>query len=339
MSIQPLTVSESDFPSLAGIKVLLGVSSSIAAHRALDLASLLRKAGAEVRAVLTESVPHLIGPAAFDAITHQRTITSLWGSGHEGEMDHLAVTKWADVFVVCPATANVIGTLANGVAADALGTFAVAWNKRPLLIAPAMNPEMYRNSAVQANLKTLQQRGHEIIEPVVGPTACDDVGKGRLAPVEMIFDRIVDQIHRGQSLAGKTVLITSGPTREFADDVRCITNPSTGKQGAAIAQEAISRGARVIFVTGPVSIPLPQGLDKVRRITSADEMLAAVLEELPAIDIAIFAAAVSDWKPVDRMRGKEKKSSRAGEVEMKLVRTPDIAATANKKRQGDQVFI
>lgn len=339
MSIQELPASGSDFPSLTGTRVLLGVSASIAAHRALDLASLLRKAGAEVRAVLTESVPHLVGPAAFDAITHQRTITSLWGSGHEGEMDHLAVTKWADVFVVCPATANVIGTLAHGIAADALGTFAVAWNKRPLLIAPAMNPEMYRNGAVQANLKTLADRGHEIIEPVVGPTACDDVGKGRLAPVELIFDRIVEQVRCGQSLAGKTVLITSGPTREFADDVRCITNPSTGKQGVAIAEEAMARGARVVFITGPVSIPLPAGLGKVLRVTSADEMLAAVLAELPTIDVAVFAAAVSDWKPADRIRGKEKKASKSGEVEMKLVRTPDIAATANKHRNDDQIFI
>ncbi|MCC6547645.1 bifunctional phosphopantothenoylcysteine decarboxylase/phosphopantothenate--cysteine ligase CoaBC [Candidatus Sumerlaeota bacterium] len=339
MSIQMLPVSGSDGPMLPGVKVLLGVSSSIAAHRALDLASLLRKAGAEVRAVLTEAVPHLIGPAAFDAITHQRTITSLWGSGHEGEMDHLAVTKWADVFVVCPATANVIAELAHGIAHDALGTFAVAWNKRPLLIAPAMNPEMYRNSAVQANLGALAERGHEIIEPVVGPTACDDVGRGRLAPVELIFDRIVDQIRRGQTLSGKTILITSGPTREFADDVRCITNPSTGKQGVAIAQEAMARGARVVFVTGPVSIPLPKGLHKIRRVTSADEMLAAVLEEQPAIDIAVFAAAVSDWKPADRMHGKEKKTSKDGEVEMKLVRTPDIAATANRRRTEGQVFI
>jgi phosphopantothenoylcysteine decarboxylase/phosphopantothenate--cysteine ligase len=335
-------MTDPDPTLLSGVKILLGVSSSIAAHRALDLASLLRKAGAEVRAVLTANVPNLIGPAAFDAITHQRTITSLWGSDHAGEMDHLAVTKWADVFVVCPATANTIAVLATGLAADALGTFAVAWNKGPILIAPAMNPEMYRNAAVQANLQTLIARGHQVIEPVVGPTACDDVGKGRLVPVELILERIVAQVRGGvspKSLAGKRVLVTSGPTREFADDVRCITNPSTGKQGLAIALAARARGAEVVYITGPSAVAIPGNLGKVRRIVSADEMLAAVLEELPACDVAIFAAAVSDWKPAERIAGKEKKTAVADAMELKLVRTPDIAATANRQRRPGQVFI
>lgn len=335
-------MTEPDCHPLAGVKVLLGVSSSIAAHRALDLASMLRKAGAEVRAVLTENVPKLIGPAAFDAITHQRTITSLWESDHAGEMDHLAVTKWADVFAIVPATANTIGVLAHGLAHDALGTFAVAWNKRPILIAPAMNPEMLRNPAVQANLRTLIERGHEIIEPVVGPTACDDVGKGRLAPVELIFDRIVEQITRAESgrpLAGQRILITSGPTREFADDVRCITNPSTGKQGLALAAAARDRGAEVILVTGPTTLPMPAGLAAIRRVVSADQMLAAVLDELPRMDIAIFAAAVSDWKPADRLIGKAKKSDGEAAMSLDLVRTPDIAATANRQRRPEQVFV
>lgn len=324
--------------SLEGRHILLGVSASIAAHRALDLASNLRKRGAAVRAVLTPNTTHLIGAAAFDAITGQRTITSLWDSSHAGEMDHLAVTKWAELFIICPATADSLATLAHGIAGDALGTFAVAWNKAPLLIAPAMNPEMWRNSAVQANIALLRERGHLIIEPVVGPTACEDVGKGRLAPLDEIESAIERQLSGAEfSLAGKHVLITCGPTREFADDVRCITNPSTGRQGFALATEAKAAGARVTVVCGPTSVAAPPCIDKLVPVVSADEMLAAVLAELHDVDIAIFAAAVSDWKPAERLAGKLKKS--AEEMEIRLVRTPDIAAEANAHRRPGQLFV
>lgn len=324
--------------SLEGRRILLGVSASIAAHRALDLASNLRKQAAAVRAVLTPNTTKLVGAAAFDAITGQRTITSLWDSSHAGEMDHLAVTKWAEVFVVCPATADALATLAHGIASDALGTFAVAWNKGPILIAPAMNPEMWRNVAVQANVALLRDRGHIIIEPAVGPTACEDVGRGRLAPVEEIQGAIERQLSGATlSLVGKRVLITCGPTREFADDVRCITNPSTGRQGFALAAEAKAAGAHVTVVCGPSSVVAPACIDKLINVVSADEMLAAVLDELPATDVAIFAAAVSDWKPVERLDGKLKKS--ADEMSIQLVRTPDIAAEANKHRRPGQLFV
>ena len=325
---------------LSGKRVLLGVASSISAYRALDLASMLRKAGAEVRAVLTENVRHLVGVAAFDAITHQRTITTLWESSHAGQMDHLETTKWADIFVICPATANTLAVLAHGLAGDALGTLAVAWNKRPLLIAPAMNPEMWRNVATQANIQILEERGHRFIGPVEGPTACDDVGKGRLAPVEDLYDAIVAEMQRGAGrLSGKRVLITGGPTREFADDVRCITNPSTGRMGLALAAEAAREGAEVVLVTGPATLDVPESIGSVRRVVTADEMLAAVMEELPRIDMAIFAAAVSDWKPADRQAGKLKKTGAEEEMSLRLVRTPDIAAEANKRRRDGQVFV
>ena len=327
---------------LRGARVLLGVSSSIAAHRALDLASLLRKQGAEVRAVLTANVPNLIGAAAFDAITHQRTITSLWDSPTAGEMDHLAVTKWAEVFVVCPCTANTLAVLAHGIASDALGTFAIAWNKSSLLIAPAMNPEMWRNAAVRANVETLRERGHVFVGPVEGRTACDDDGAGRLAPVESIASAVAEQL-RGRAgkgpLAGRTILITSGPTREFADHVRCITNPSTGRQGIALAREATRQGANVILVLGPTSVVVPGEIGHTIRVTSAEEMLAAVLENLPTADATIFAAAVSDWRPVDFLSGKAKKEDGEREMTLRLERTPDIAATANQRRRPGQVFV
>lgn len=323
--------------SLRGLRILLGVSSSIAAYRALDLASMLRKAGAEVRAVLTENVQHLVGAAAFDAITHQRTITTLWDSQHAGGMDHLEATKWADIFVICPATANTLAVLAHGLGGDALGTLALAWNKTPLLIAPAMNPEMWRNGATQANVKVLKERGHEFAGPVTGATACDDVGLGRLAPMEDVYTRIQEIAARHKDFAGRRILVTAGPTREFADDVRCITNPSTGKMGIAVAEEAARRGAEVVLVLGPTVLEASERIG-VRRIVSAEEMLKTVLEELPGIDIAVFAAAVSDWKPAERKPGKMKKAE-TREMSIQLVRTPDIAAEANKKRAPGQVFI
>lgn len=319
--------------------MLIGVSSSISAYRALDVASVLRKCGAEVRAVMTDDAAKLVSPKAFDAITHQRTIVSLWGGEHAGEMDHLAVTKWADVFAIIPATGNTLASMAHGLAADALGTFVLAWNKSPLLIAPAMNPEMWRNAATQANVRILEERGHRLIGPCEGRMACDDVGKGRLAPVEELCQAIADALSSApQSLKRKQILITAGPTREFADDVRCITNPSTGRQGFALAEEARSRGAKVTLVLGPTPLA-PPAVEKLIPVVSADEMLAAVLEELPACDAAIFSAAVSDWKPAERHGGKEKKASVSHETVLKLMRTPDIAEAANRHRKPGQIFV
>lgn len=327
-------------PDLSGLKVLLGVSSSISAYRALDVASALRKSGAEVRAVMTADATKLVSAAAFDAITHRRTITSLWGSDHAGEMDHLDVTKWADVFAIVPATGNTLATIAHGLATDALGTFVLAWNKRPLLIAPAMNPEMWRNVATQANVEILRSRGHVFIGPDNGRMACDDIGIGRLASVEELCRAITDYSSiSSRKLKGKRILITAGPTREFADDVRCITNPSTGKQGFALAEQAMAEGAEVILVLGPTPLDPPKGLHKLIRIDTAEAMLSAVLEELPSIHIAIFSAAVSDWKPAERYDGKEKKTEVADEMTMRLIRTPDIAATANLKRKPEQIFV
>ncbi len=323
---------------LTGRRILIGVSSSIAAHRALDLASMLHKSGAEVRAVLTPNVPNLVGPAAFDAITHHRTIVTQWGNYHAGDMDHLSATKWADFFVICPATANTLATLAHGLAQDALGTFAVAWNKRPLLIVPAMNPEMWRNAAVAANAALLRERGHEFLGPVSGPTACDDVGPGRMVDIADVYTAIVGRLSSGDSLAGRRVVVTAGPTREFADDVRCITNPSSGRMGFALVEELRAAGAEVVLVLGPTPLNPPGGV-AVRRVITADEMLAVVLEELPRADAVFFSAAVSDWRPAERHHGKEKKTEAGGEMTMRLVRTPDIAATAHENRRPGQVFV
>lgn len=331
------------------MNLLLGVTSSIAAVRAIDLASRFRKSGHAVRVVMTQNATQLIQPAAFEAITGHRVVTTLWGGGHEGEMDHLDLTKWADVFAIVPATANALGVLAHGLAPDALGTFAVAWNKSPLLLAPAMNPEMWRNAAVQANVSTLRARGHRFVGPVVGEVACGDFGAGRLAPVEEIEAAILELAPRettgaplasARPLAGRTVLITSGPTREFADDVRFISNPSSGRMGMELARAARNAGARVHLVTGPTEQPIPDGLASVSRIESAEQMLSEVVVRLPEADAVVFAAAVSDWRPAVRQAGKLKKEAMSSSaMALELVRTPDIALEAGKHRRAGQVFL
>ncbi len=325
----------------SGLRLLLGVSSSIAAYRALDVASTVIKGGGEVRAVLTPNATNIVGPAAFDAITEKRTVVSLWNSESSGDMDHLAATKWANVFCIAPASANTLARLAVGLADDALSTFAIAWPK-PLVVAPAMNPTMFQHSTVQQHVRTLAERGHTIVGPAHGKTACGDVGVGRLADVEDILIAIVDHLRATRdipALAGRHIVITSGPTREFADPVRCLTNPSTGRMGVALARQAAAAGAQVTLVLGPSDVAVPEGLANVERVVTAEDMRDAVLKHLPTADAAIFAAAVSDWKPAERVEQKAKKESGPEEMTMRLVRTPDVALEASKHRKQGQIFI
>jgi phosphopantothenoylcysteine decarboxylase/phosphopantothenate--cysteine ligase len=325
----------------SGLRLLLGVSSSIAAHRALDVASTVIKGGGEVRVVMTPTATRLVGAAAFVAITGRPVITSLWESAHPGEMDHLASTKWANVFCIAPATAATLARLATGLADDAVATFALAWPK-PLVIAPAMNPTMYASIPVQEHVATLHSRGHRLVGPVEGLTACGDNGLGRMSSVEDILIAIVEAFRAGTnlpSLEGRRLLITSGPTREFADPVRCITNPSTGRMGVALARAALACGGSVVLVTGPCELPMPAGAIQVERITTAEEMRDVVLAHLSKATDVIFAAAVSDWRPETRMREKQKKDSVADEMVLRLVRTPDVAGEAAKHRRAGQVFV
>jgi len=325
----------------SGLKLLLGVSSSIAAYRALDIASTIIKGGGEVRAVLTTNAGKLAGPPAFQAITGKPVLTSLWENPAPGEMDHLAATKWANVFAIVPATANTLAKLVVGMADDALSTLAVAWPK-PLVIAPAMNPTMYQHVTVQSNVATLRGRGHRLVGPAHGRTACGDVGQGRLADLEDILIAIVEAFREASArpdLSGVRVLVTSGPTREFADPVRCITNPSTGRMGIALARQAMACGARVRLVTGPCELALPENLAEVARVTTAEEMRDATLRMLPDSDVVIFAAAVSDWRPAQVAAEKAKKEAGPSETTIRLVRTPDVAAEANSRRGPGQFFV
>ncbi len=330
---------------LEGRRVLLGVSSSIAVYRSLDIVSQLVKRGARVQVIMTEEAAEIVRPIAFETLSRQRAVTSLWDRPHAYEMEHLEWTKWAEVMVVAPATGNVIGKLAHGIADDALTTAVLAW-PGPLLIAPAMNPTMWQNPIVQENVESLRGRGVEFIGPVVGSTACGDVGEGRMASVEAILNRVVARLmateakpvggakpasESGSSrgslspLRGQRVLVTSGPTREFLDPVRYLSNPSSGKMGHAIAAEAVCRGASVVLVHGPVTVPPPPGLAESVAVTTAREMYNAVVHRAPGIDIGIFAAAVSDWRPAEPSDRKLKKESVGESIEVRFVRNPDIA--------------
>ncbi|MCB2153248.1 bifunctional phosphopantothenoylcysteine decarboxylase/phosphopantothenate--cysteine ligase CoaBC [bacterium] len=325
----------------SGLRLLLGVSSSIAAYRALDIASSVVKGGGEVRAIMTPNATCLVAPAAFEAITGNRVVSSLWESAAPGEMDHLAATKWANVFAIAPATAATIARLAHGLADDALSTLAVAW-PRPLVVAPAMNPTMFQHATVRQNLETLRSRGDLIVGPDQGATACGDVGIGRLAMVDDILISIVDCLRENREfpdLRGKNVLITSGPTREFADPARCLTNPATGRMGVALARQALRAGARVRVVSGPCELNFPPGLASLDLIVTAEQMRDTVLEHLPKSDAVIFAAAVSDWRPAEPATRKAKKEGAPEELTMRLIRTPDVAGSAAEHRLPGQVFV
>lgn len=329
---------------LDGRRVLLGVCSSIAVYRALDIVSQLVKRGAQVQVVMTAEATELVRPLAFETISRHRVVTSLWERPHAYEMEHLEWTKWAEVMVVAPATANAIGKIAHGIADDALTTAVLAWPGR-LLLAPAMNPTMWQSVALQENVARLRDRGVEFVGPVTGSTACGDIGLGRMASVEEILERIVAALKSSppppstpaktraagtSPLCGKRVVITSGPTREFFDPVRFLSNPSSGKMGHALAAEAAARGAVVTLIHGPVSIPPPPCVEEIVAVTTAQEMCDAVMDRAGRTDVAIFAAAVSDWRPAERMEKKQKKEGAGERIEIALVRNPDIALQSLK---------
>ncbi len=328
-----------------GVNILIGVSASVAAHRALDLASALRKAGHEVAAVFSDHAPQLLSPLAMEAVTGRRVVTSLWDQHQGGSMDHLALTKWADLFVVVPATANTLANLALGIGSDAMGTMALAWPQtRPLILCPAMNPTMYAHPVVQQHQSTLESRGALFIGPVDGDTACRDVGLGRLAPVDMILESILSFYRLPRiDLRGQTVLVTGGPTAEPIDPVRQITNPSTGRMAIALAQEAHRAGAEVLLVLGPTSLPTPASANRleIHRIRTAQEMAECVARLQPRANALIFAAAVADWTPANPAEGKLRKETLAPDasITIELVRTPDVALQAHQERRPGQIMV
>ena len=305
------------------MKIVLGVSGGIAAYKAPELVRRLQDAGAEVRVVMTPNATRFVSPLSLAAVSHHGVTIEQWGDPEKGGVDHIELARWSDILLIAPATANIIAKLAVGIGDDALSTYALA-HRGITIVAPAMNWSMLKHPTVVANVETLRSRGVEIITSGSGYLAEGEEGIGRLADIPVIVERV--KAHFGpRDLDGRRILVTAGPTREPIDPVRYISNRSSGKMGYAIAEAARRRGATVMLVSGPTSLPAPAGVD-VTRITTAAEMYDAVMQRAPENQIVIKAAAVSDFAPSESAQKKIKKQS-LDELKVRLKKTPDILSS------------
>lgn len=323
-------------PSLEGRKIILGVTGGIAAYKAALLVRLLKLAGADVQVLMTPDASRFITPLTLGTLSGRDVLVDIFPDDAEGGWTrHVHLGEWADLMVIAPATAQSLAKLAHGFCDSMLTATALSARCR-ILVCPAMDHEMYLNAATQANLDRLRSFGYLVMEPEEGELASGLTGKGRLPEPESIFAEIASLLAPADSaLAGRTVVITAGPTREALDPVRYLTNHSSGKMGYALAESALSHGARVILVSGPVDIRPPAGAEVIG-VTSADEMLGAV-ESHAGADVFIMAAAVSDYRPARYSSSKIKKSST--DISLHLARTPDILATVCQQRNEGQVVV
>ena len=311
--------------------VLLAVSGSIAAYKACDIARAFVKEGVSVTVTLTPNGAKFVTPVTFETLTNSKCLIDTFDRNFKFEVEHIAAAKAADVCLIAPASADIIGKIANGIADD-MATTTIMAATCPKLIAPAMNTAMYDNPIVQENLAKLVRYGYKIITPDTGLLACGDVGRGKLAPVETIVEetnKVLSGTGRPKDLAGKKVLITAGPTQEAIDPVRYITNHSSGKMGYALAEAARDRGADVVLVSGQVALTPPPGMTVVKIVSAAD-MAEAVFAEFPDTDVLIMAAAVADYRPKTVADQKIKKSG--GGMTIELERTTDILGTLADKK-------
>lgn len=300
--------------------VVVGVTGGVAVYKALDVISRLKKKDINVDVIMTKSACEFVTPLSFQSLSQNAVIKDMFDEPKVFEIQHISLAKKADVLVVVPATANIIGKVANGIADDMLSTTIMATNAK-VIFAPAMNTNMYNNPIVQENIKKLKDYGYEFINPSSGRLACGDVGDGKLADTEEIVEVILSQLHEPKDLIGKKVLVTAGPTRANIDPVRFLTNKSTGKMGYAIAEEARDRGAEVVLISGPTNIKPLVGVRTIN-VETNEEMLNAVKSEFDSSDIVVKSAAVSDYKPKTYSDKKIKKGS--GNLNMELVRDNDI---------------
>ena len=317
---------------LKGKTVLLGVTGGIAAYKIANLASALVKLHADVNVIMTQNATNFINPITFESLTGNKCIVDTFDRNFKFKVEHIALAELADVFMIAPASANVIGKIANGIADDMLTTTFMACKKKKIL-APAMNTNMYENPIVQDNIKKLKDYGMEIIEPATGYLACGTTGSGKLPDEKILLEYILREVAYEKDLSGKTVLVTAGPTREAVDPVRFISNHSTGKMGYAIARCASLRGARVILVSGPVSIEPPLFAELVP-VVSAEDMYNAVMKYKDDADIIIKSAAVADYTPVTASSEKIKKQD--GDMRIELKRTRDILKELGQSRRENQ---
>ena len=317
---------------LKGKTVVLGVTGSIAAYKIANLASMLVKLHADVNVIMTKNATNFINPITFETLTSNKCLVDTFDRNFQFNVEHVALAKRADIFMVAPASANVIGKIANGIADDMLTTTIMAC-KAPKYIAPAMNTNMFENEIVQDNLKKLQKYGYEIITPATGYLACGDTGSGKLPSEETLLSYIMKELHYEKDMTGKKVVVTAGPTMEAIDPVRFISNHSTGKMGYAIAKCAMERGADVTLISGQTAIEKP-GFVKVIDVVSAKDMFEAVKQETEDADFIIKSAAVADYTPVTVADEKIKKSD--DDMSISLARTTDILKFLGEHKKPNQ---
>jgi len=321
------------------MKIALGVSGGIAAYKAAEICRQLQERGIRVQVIMTRAAQEFVRPLTFAALSGEKVITDLFGAGAEtpnieSAVEHIAVAQSIDALLVAPATADIIAKFASGIADDFLTTLFLA-TTAPVVIAPAMNVNMWENAATQANIKRLEERGVKIVAPDAGYLACGMVGAGRLAANESVVAAAMEALGASQDLAGEVVLVTAGPTRETIDPVRFLGNRSSGKMGYALAEAALRRGARVILVSGPVALEAPTGAE-IARVESAEEMRRAVLARSAEATMIIKAAAVADFRLAQSAREKMK---RKGVMSLELEPTADILAELGAARKGSQILI
>lgn len=310
--------------------VVLGVTGGIAAYKALDIVSRLRKKDINVHVIMTRSAAQFVTPLSFQSLSQNYVVTDMFAEPKSFEIEHISLAQKADLFLIAPATANIIGKLANGIADDMLSTTVMA-TRAPVLIAPAMNTNMYTNPILQRNIDILKSYGYHFIDADEGRLACGDFGPGKLADNEKILDMAEMFLYKPWDMAGKKVLVTAGPTREDIDPVRYITNRSSGKMGYAIAKAARNRGAEVTLISGPSNLLPPQGVDFIR-VHSAENMYNEVMKYYNSMDIVVKSAAVSDYRPESISKSKIKKSS--DDLNLKLTRNKDILFELGKLKKS-----
>lgn len=314
--------------------VVIGVTGSIAAYKMANVASMLVKLGADVNIIMTRNAVNFINPVTFETLTGNKCLTDTFDRNFEFKVGHVGIAAKADIFLIAPATADIIGKIANGIADDMLSTTVMA-AKCPVLIAPAMNSNMYDNKIVQRNIKMLEEYGYGIITPATGYLACGATGPGKLADETILVEHIIERIAREKDMSGRTVLVTAGPTIEKIDPVRYITNHSSGKMGYAIAKTAILRGAKVILVSGPVNLTPPLGCELVP-VESASDMYSAVISRSRDCDIIVKCAAVADYRPKTASGHKLKKND--SDLSIELERTVDILKYLGENRKDGQII-
>jgi phosphopantothenoylcysteine decarboxylase/phosphopantothenate--cysteine ligase len=310
-------------------KIILGITGGIAAYKACDIVRKLKKLGAQVIVVMTENAQKFITPLTLETLSGNEVVTEMFPERRFVGVRHVDLAGWADLILIAPATANIIGKIRSGIADDILTTIVIS-SKAPVLIAPAMNVNMYENPIFQENLSYLQKLGYKFVEPEVGELASGIVGKGRLAEPETIVGEVVKILTKEKNLEGKSILVTAGRTEEPLDPIRYLSNRSSGKMGYAIAQEAYERGAKVTLISGPSNLPPPSGVNFVQ-VKTAKEMLDAVKSTFRRVDVLIMAAAVSDFSPSVISKDKIKKEEE--EILLKLKPTVDILKEMGKQKK------